>query len=177
VNQITLERFHSCTRLAYWLTNRFVSRNADGLRAAGHEPVDVQQIGLLALFRAAEKYRPDHAAGAKFRTFASRVIRNALCNLAKEIYATMPTISPGDGFDVLDESAGPVEVAEQREIGRRVQAAVARLKPPQRAAVIGHMQGETLAAIGRADVVTREAVRQRRNRAFAWLRREFAADR
>ncbi len=105
-------------------------RLAAGILGDATEAEDAVQAALVKLWRKAESYRPELGAA---ESWFNRIVVNCCLDRRRTIRAVAPLEAAADR---ADEREGPAEAAEAQDRARRTQAAVARLNPRQRAAIL-----------------------------------------
>jgi len=121
-----------------------------GDRAEGEDAV---QAALVKLWQGAGRF--DGARGSVEGWFR-RVLVNACIDRRRSIKAVAPIEAAAE---VPSAEATPYEAAETNDRAKRVQAAMARLNPRQRAAIaLFHMEGASMAEIAAALETTPKAV-------------------
>ena len=159
-------------RLAYHVANRWASGRADD---------DTIQIACEGLCQAALTFDP--ARGARFSTYAGRVMENALrmayrqAHTARRAAVVTSLDAPvgEDGAtvaDLLGAEDAALDAAEARAV---VAPLLARCTAAERPVVDQWSQGDRFADIARATGLTRFAVRQRVTRALRTMRRAACA--
>ena len=132
---------------------------------------DLAQEVFLNIFRAAPKYKPT----AAFRTWLFRITRNVCYNELRRrvrrpvvLEGADPEVSP---LNVPDEKAAqPFETMTAEERGRLVRAAIGKLPPAQRLAVIlRRYEGMTYSEIAEAMDKSMPAVKSLLSRAKSSL--------
>jgi RNA polymerase sigma-70 factor (ECF subfamily) len=106
----------------------FCVRFAERMLGSRADAEDVAQEVCLRIWNDAEKWKPE----AKFTTWLYRVMTNA-CIDHKRKRRLLPL---GDNDMTPDTSPGPELSLQQQQRSRQVQAALGRLPPRQRAAVV-----------------------------------------
>jgi RNA polymerase sigma-70 factor (ECF subfamily) len=144
------------------------------------EARDLYQEAFLKVYRSIRQFRSE----AKFSTWLYRVVMNVCLdhlrrqNTRKEVAA--PPSSEGE-LEFLqavpDEQPArdPARAMQSQEIGRRIQAALARLNPRERMVFeLKHYQGMRLRAIGEICKTSEQTVKNCLFRATQKLRLELA---
>lgn len=137
---------------------------------------DVVQAALARLWTMAGRYDPARGAvGAWFR----RLLVNLCLDRRRSIrlVETRVTRTLDDAYDVADTAPDPHHAAADNARARRVDAAIVRLNPRQRAAIaLFHGEGATMAEIADALETTPKAVEGLLGRARLELRALLASD-
>ena len=100
------------------------------LRSLGERPAaeDLLQETFLRVFAHREEYRPT----AAFKAWLFTIARNLLIDHLRQ-WSRSPDLESLENLEpLLDAAATPLQQAEARELGERLQAAVLRLPPSQR---------------------------------------------
>lgn len=112
-----------------------VVRIADRFLAPGIERDDLIQAGMIALARAAAKWRPRHASGSRFSTYAWAAVRHDICHERKSqdrqlagLHQFAESDDDRDGLDGLpaqperdhDEADQPGVFASLPDLERRI---------------------------------------------------------
>jgi len=133
------------------------------------EAEDAVQAALVKLWQAASRF---DAQRGSVEGWFRRVVVNACIDRRRTIKAVAPIEAAADA---ASPDATPYEAAEANDRAARVQAAMARLNPRQRAAIaLFHMEGATMAEIADALETTPKAVEGLLARARAELARMLA---
>jgi RNA polymerase sigma-70 factor (ECF subfamily) len=133
------------------------------------EAEDAVQAALVKLWQSAARF--DAQRGSVDGWFR-RVVVNACIDRRRTIKPVAPIEAAADAPSM---DATPYEAAEANERTARVQAAMARLNPRQRAAIaLFHMEGATMAEIAEALETTPKAVEGLLARARSELARMLA---
>ena len=107
------------------------------------DAMDVVQESFCILFRRLSSFRAD----SQFTTWLFRIVVNcSIDHQRRELGRRRPSAGglPIDGLDPEDPGDGPVDSAESAELGRHVQAAIARLSPKLRAIMIlRYLEGQS----------------------------------
>jgi RNA polymerase sigma-70 factor, ECF subfamily len=121
-----------------------------GDRAEGEDAV---QAALVKLWQSASRF---DAQRGSVEGWFRRVVVNACIDRRRSIKAVAPIEAAAD---VASAEATPHEAAEANDRAKRVQAAMQRLNPRQRAAIaLFHMEGASMAEIASALETTPKAV-------------------
>lgn len=121
-----------------------------GDRAEGEDAV---QAALVKLWQAASRFDPKRGS---VEGWFRRVVVNACIDRKRSIKAVAPIEAAAEA---ASPDATPYEAAEANDRAARVQAAMARLNPRQRAAIaLFHLEGATMAEIAESLETTPKAV-------------------
>lgn len=139
------------------------------LRSLGDRRIaeDFLQETFLRVFAHREDYRPT----AAFRTWLFTIARNLVVDQFRQ-RTTSPELETGEALEpVPDPGATPLQQAEARELGERLQAAVLRLSPSQREVLLlSRFASLTHDEIAQVTGTSPEAVRVSLHRALRRLR-------
>ncbi|OFW18154.1 MAG: hypothetical protein A3H97_00820 [Acidobacteria bacterium RIFCSPLOWO2_02_FULL_65_29] len=144
-------------------------------RMAGNEPdaEDIVQESLLRAYRHLGQFE----ARANFGTWLYRIVVNCAVEhvRTRESRKKRARMEPIDEFTMpVSESPGPHRLAESRDIGRRVAAALDSLSPLERAAfTLRHYEGRTTDEIARTLRLGTSAAKHAVFRAVKKLRAEL----
>ncbi len=137
---------------------------------------DVVQVALSRLWTLAGRYTPDRGSvGAWFR----RVLVNLCLDRRRSIRLVQSRVTTtlDDAWDVADTGPDPAEAAAANARARRIDAAMARLNPRQRAAIaLFHGEGASMAEVADALETTPKAVEGLLGRARMELKTLLASD-
>jgi RNA polymerase sigma-70 factor (ECF subfamily) len=179
-------------RLAKDLDGAFpdlVAAHAGRLYTIAHRclgvPADAEEVAQDALVRAHAAltgYDPERIRALKLRAWLARITVNLARNRRRRASDRRPATSLDPLVDAgaeprLAAHAGPVEIAERRDEGRRLALALLRLRPGVREAIVlRHVDGlsvaETAAALGRPEGTIKAQV----HRGLADLRHFLTTD-
>jgi RNA polymerase sigma-70 factor, ECF subfamily len=121
-----------------------------GDRAEGEDAV---QAALVKLWQAASRFDPKRGS---VEGWFRRVVVNACIDRKRSIKAVAPIEAAAEA---ASPDATPYEAAEANDRAARVQAAMARLNPRQRAAIaLFHLEGATMAEIAESLETTPKAI-------------------
>lgn len=121
-----------------------------GDRAEGEDAV---QAALVKLWQAASRFDPKRGS---VEGWFRRVVVNACIDRKRSIKAVAPIEAAAEA---ASPDATPYEAAEANDRAARVQAAMARLNPRQRAAIaLFHLEGATMAEVAESLETTPKAV-------------------
>jgi RNA polymerase sigma-70 factor, ECF subfamily len=121
-----------------------------GDRAEGEDAV---QAALIKLWQAASRFDPKRGS---VEGWFRRVVVNACIDRKRSIKAVAPMEAAADA---ASPDATPYEAAEANDRAARVQTAMARLNPRQRAAIaLFHLEGATMAEIAESLETTPKAI-------------------
>ena len=141
-----------------------------------HDAEDVVQTALTRLWTMAARYDPARGSvGAWFR----RVLVNLCLDRRRSIrlVRSRVTTTLDDAYDIADPAPDPARAAETHAQARRIDAAMTRLNPRQRAAIaLFHGEGATMAEVAAALDTTPKAVEGLLTRARMELRTLLASD-
>ena len=137
---------------------------------------DAVQTALARLWTLAGRYDPARGSvGAWFR----RVLVNLCLDRRRSIRLVQSRVvaTLDDAWDVADAGPDPAEAADANDRARRIDAAMARLNPRQRAAIaLFHGEGASMAEIAATLETTPKAVEGLLGRARMELRSLLAGD-
>ncbi len=137
---------------------------------------DVVQAGLARLWSLAARYDPARGSvSAWFR----RLLVNLCLDRRRSIRLVQSRVTAtlDEAYDIADPGLGPHDDAAANARARRIDAAMARLNPRQRAAIaLFHGDGATMAEIAAALDTTPKAVEGLLGRARMELRTLLASD-
>lgn len=137
---------------------------------------DAVQAALTRLWTAAARYDPARGSvGGWFH----RLLTNLCLDRRRSVrlVTTRVTTTLDDAWDVADTGPDPAQAAATRAQARRIDAAMARLNPRQRAAIaLFHGDGASMAEIAEALSTTPKAVEGLLGRARSELRLLLASD-
>src|SRR5690606_268993 len=137
------------------------------------EVEDIAQDVFLKIFRSIERFDPER--GVKFTTWVYTFVRNHCFDVLKKRRVPTVSMTPRDDdapIEPLDTHATtPEERAENHELGRKIEEALALLGPDQRLAfVLREYEGLDYAAIAQVTGVSEGTVKSRIHRAKENLR-------
>lgn len=137
---------------------------------------DAVQAALTRLWTAAARYDPARGSvGAWFH----RLLTNLCLDRRRSVrlVTTRVTATLDDAWDIADTGPDPAQAAATRAQARRIDAAMARLNPRQRAAIaLFHGDGASMAEIAAALGTTPKAVEGLLGRARSELKQLLASD-
>jgi RNA polymerase sigma-70 factor (ECF subfamily) len=137
---------------------------------------DAVQAALARLWTLSGRYDPTRGSvGAWFR----RLLVNLCLDRRRSIrlVQTRVTATLDDAWDIADPGPDPAEAAAANARARRIDAAMARLNPRQRAAIaLFHGEGATMAEVAEALDTTPKAVEGLLGRARMELKTLLASD-
>lgn len=143
-----------------------------------HEVEDIAQDVFLKIFRSIDRFDPHR--GVKFTTWTYTFVRNHCFDLLKKRRLRTVSLSskdPDDGsWELPDPADGrPERTAENHELGRKIQEAVAALGEDQRMVfVLREYEGLEYGAIAEVMGVSEGTVKSRLHRAKVALRDRLA---
>ena len=141
-----------------------------------HDAEDAVQAALTRLWTIAARYDPQRGSvNAWFR----RLLVNLCLDRRRSIklVRSRVTTTLDDAWDIADSAPDPARIAETNAQARRIDAALAKLNPRQRAAIaLFHGEGATMAEVGEALDTTAKAVEGLLTRARSELRALLASD-
>ena len=143
------------------------------------EARDLYQEAFLKVYRSIRHFRSE----AKFSTWLYRVVMNVCLdhlrrqNVRKEVPAPAPQEGEPEFLQTVPEerpTLDPERATHSKEIGRRIQAAMARLNPRERMVFeLKHYEGLRLRAIGEICNTSEQTVKNCLFRATQKLRMEL----
>jgi RNA polymerase sigma-70 factor (ECF subfamily) len=136
-----------------------------------HDAEDVVQEAFLKAYRGLDRFDER----SQFGSWLYRIAANCAFDVLRARHrrdGRVESMHEGDGPDLPAPEPGPDRVAFGRDVRRRVDAALDRMSPRERAAfVLRHFEGRSIREIGDALDLDAEAVKQSVCRAVRKARR------
>jgi RNA polymerase sigma-70 factor (ECF subfamily) len=161
------------------LYDQNVMRLALQVVGAPEEARDLYQEAFLKVYRSIRQFRSE----AKFSTWLYRVVMNVCLdhlrrqNTRKEVAVPQPEEGEPEFFQTVPDerpTQDPERATHSKEIGQRIQVALARLNPRERMVFeLKHYQGLKLRAIGEICKTSEQTVKNCLFRATQKLRTEL----